>query len=148
MVHGNVTSENSVDYTSGVVIYSVAAAIGIFIVLYMVYSFFEKDLHAICLNHGCICLLPSRVHPDGSIGPAGVRKPTSAERIIALGILSQSPKGTTIKEIEAELIKNPPNNGNQNILSDIIEPQWKNKKVVTYDIKQGTVISLDELIEV
>ena len=139
MVQGNVTAENSVDYTSGVVIYSLAAAVGILIVLYLLYGTFEKSFQLCFKDYGCTCLLPKKVHPDGSVGQYGTRQITSAERIIALGILAQSPHGTTIKEIEDELLKGPPQNGVDCIVEEVV-PEWKKKKVVTYDLENGVVV--------
>ena len=141
MVQGNVTAANSVDYVSGVVIYSVAAALGILIFLCLLYGSFEKSIHQCYRDCGCTCLLPTKVNPDGSIQVYGVRQPTSSERIIALSILAQSPKGTTIQEIEAELVKGPPQNGGPFMLQEAI-PEWKKKQVGAYDLETGKIVTM------
>ena len=99
MVQGNVTAANSVDYQSGSVILGVSIAIGSMFIVYMVYKCLERDLNVCFMNYGCTCLLPSRIHPDGTEGIQGIRQPTSAEYIIALSILAHSPSGTSIKAI-------------------------------------------------
>ena len=110
MVNANETIVSNVSATPGYVILGISVAIGSLILAYCVASCFEKEIHAACLQIGCTVCLPKKIHPDGSTGPIGVRPPTSAERIMALGILSRSQKGTTLDDVLADLVKGPPRN--------------------------------------
>jgi len=142
MVHGNLTADNAVNPLVSQLVISIPLTIGVLFLIFFVWNTFEKEIYQYLVsNHCCLWMLPAKIHPDGTVGKIGVRLPTSAERVIALGKLAQAPRGTTIKEIQDELVKGPPNNGSDSTLILPIEPEWKrtSKREVAYTIEEGIV---------